>query len=353
MHHFYRFPAGVPCFLHPHRGAPSLPRLYRFQLYCNLFGVGRHEAGVSAPLPEYDPLAPPEIRTAGRHCLEAVTRFVDQCEPWELEEIAAVHDFARGTYDQVFRDIYWHLHPENPRFEENSEGAINLSHWSHENLRHGTASRGLHLLHAVTFNRPQRTADLAEFMRSQLHKPVGPTLHADVFSRGAQAERRTGRASRRDAKQARRERLLFRGDGDVSLPLGAPAAAQYAESSLDLPTATVDNTPAEDMTLAAIVEAARRCKRGEQEASKGEPMVVGSEEDPTTDMAAEHELDAPVYPPSAWTATWEGVYSNSYGEYTKDWVRRWGCVMWDEQRLRSSGAWERLTSQPSRLPVFA
>ncbi|KAI0205950.1 hypothetical protein F4808DRAFT_455447 [Astrocystis sublimbata] len=40
----------------------------------------------------------------------------------------------------------------------------------------------------------------------------------------------------------------------------------------------------------------------------------------------------PDGPPVAWVQLWGGKYSNIYGDYVPESVRRWGYVMWDERR---------------------
>lgn len=50
-------------------------------------------------------------------------------------------------------------------------------------------------------------------------------------------------------------------------------------------------------------------------------------------------------PPLAWTLIWRGTYSNLYGYYVQDVIRRWGYVMWDAARLESTGAKEVLARQ--------
>lgn len=50
-------------------------------------------------------------------------------------------------------------------------------------------------------------------------------------------------------------------------------------------------------------------------------------------------------PPLAWTLMWQGTYSNLYGHYVEDEIRRWGYVMWDAARLRSTGGDELLKRQ--------
>ena len=50
-------------------------------------------------------------------------------------------------------------------------------------------------------------------------------------------------------------------------------------------------------------------------------------------------------PPLAWTLIWQGTYSNLYGYYVQDLIRRWGYVMWDATRLERTDAKEVLARQ--------
>ncbi|KAI0007240.1 hypothetical protein F4779DRAFT_519047 [Xylariaceae sp. FL0662B] len=50
------------------------------------------------------------------------------------------------------------------------------------------------------------------------------------------------------------------------------------------------------------------------------------------------EGDTETRPPLAWTLIWGGTYSNLYGYYVEDEIRRWGYVLWDASRLKRSGA---------------
>lgn len=42
-------------------------------------------------------------------------------------------------------------------------------------------------------------------------------------------------------------------------------------------------------------------------------------------------------PPRAWTLIWGEKYSNLYGDYVPENIRRWGYVMWDAARLEQTG----------------
>ncbi|KAJ0334273.1 hypothetical protein COL5a_000321 [Colletotrichum fioriniae] len=46
----------------------------------------------------------------------------------------------------------------------------------------------------------------------------------------------------------------------------------------------------------------------------------------------------PLSPPLAWVLLWNGRYSNVFGGFVPDELRRWGYVMWDEQRWNKMGA---------------
>ena len=47
-------------------------------------------------------------------------------------------------------------------------------------------------------------------------------------------------------------------------------------------------------------------------------------------------------PPLAWTLIWREKYTNLFGCYVEDNIRRLGYVMWDAARLEESGAKDRL-----------
>lgn len=76
--------------------------LYRFQLYCNLFAVSRY------PL-DQDFLS---IRPA--HFLGL---FLNIYEPWQVEELHYIHLFVTKKFNQVFDDIAWDVHEDNPKFD--------------------------------------------------------------------------------------------------------------------------------------------------------------------------------------------------------------------------------------------
>ena len=89
--------------------------LYRFQLYCCVFGVGN--------MPDHRCLS--DLRKgSGDEIFKIVTAY----EPWEAEEIFCVHNFSRKKFSKVFDDMFEDLndHPGHSRFRE----LYPLSRWT-------------------------------------------------------------------------------------------------------------------------------------------------------------------------------------------------------------------------------
>jgi hypothetical protein len=95
-----------------------LRSLYRFQLCCNLFGKGSHE---------------PLRSQREFESVDILRLFVCLFEPWEIEEVVCIYTFAQEKLDQVFRDIYWDVHEDNPKFDgqrpPTPDGAFDLDNY--------------------------------------------------------------------------------------------------------------------------------------------------------------------------------------------------------------------------------
>lgn len=93
-----------------------LRAFYRFQLCCNLFGKSRHRTLQGHRL-DFD-------------SLDILKIFFCPFEPWEVEEIACIYTFAKEKYIQIFREIRWDVHKENPKYGSQRpptpEGAFDL-----------------------------------------------------------------------------------------------------------------------------------------------------------------------------------------------------------------------------------
>ncbi|RAK95623.1 uncharacterized protein BO80DRAFT_469240 [Aspergillus ibericus CBS 121593] len=235
-----------------------LRSMYRFQLCCNLFGVGCHGTPFS-PRSDFDSVG-------------ILRFFLSIFEPWEVEEIACIYAFAKERYDEVFDDIRWDVHEENPKFDgqrpPTPDGAFDFDNsWIRHCLLIGTISRGLKLLHTVLF-KIENHEHLVSTMQDRIAWPAGSFLEGEALGETAQIMRRNRHPSPRDSKEERRDPLPFQGDGL-------------------------------------------------------------------------HD----VHPPLAWTLIWRGTYSNLFGHYMEDSMRRWGYVMWDAARLERSGGKDVLKRQ--------
>ena len=78
--------------------------LYRFLLYCNLFGVSH--------CPNYREHPSREIDDDNN----IFERFLYIYEPWEIEEMACAFTFSQQKYGQIFNNIHHDVHGSNPYY---------------------------------------------------------------------------------------------------------------------------------------------------------------------------------------------------------------------------------------------
>lgn len=263
--------------------------LYRFELYCTLFGVRCYRSNHPQWFLELKPM-------------DILMMFLEIYEPWEVEEIICIYIFVKKNIDQVFHEIYWDVHPDNPKleghegdspptrtfdfdrecqFERLSISLFFLTSFdylstkltfypmigSRDNYLEGTVSLGLGLLSDVLFKSNDH-ADLVSTMEKQIALPRSFTF-PDILRALPQSRRQEECPSDRDLKQNQRTPLPFQGD-------------------------------AEDL------------------------------------------------PPLAWILIWRGTYSSIFGWCISDILRFWGYIMWDAARLEYTGAKELLAQQWER-----
>ncbi|KAJ5962198.1 hypothetical protein N7501_007139 [Penicillium viridicatum] len=237
--------------------------LYRFQMWCNLFGLGPHKR---------------EWPLISAFDFIDILKALGSCfEPWEVEEIVCIFLFSKANFQQTLDQISWEVNQENPKFDgqrpPTPDGAFDLKSKGDSFLM-GTISQGLELLYTIAI-RVKDHSQLVSIMQSKL------TLHScflgdDILGSAAQMERRDEAPSDQDLKEQERAPLPFRGDKSPD-PFGE-------------------------------------------------------------------------YPPLAWTLIWKETYSNITGEWLTEFMgenglQHWGYVIWDQRRLRSSGAVEVLKRQ--------
>ena len=90
-----------------------LRALYRFQLYCNLFGQGP-EPGRFRPL-------------AGLALAEILALFFGPFHPWEVEEIDCIYTLVRNKYDAVFDAVECYL--VSPRLDKSDRPRTPPGFW--------------------------------------------------------------------------------------------------------------------------------------------------------------------------------------------------------------------------------
>lgn len=79
-----------------------LRALYRFQLWCNLYGTSQLACAREQTIDPYDILG----------------YFFEVFNPWEIEEISCIYAFFMEMYEKVFADIKWDLDRDSLRFVE-------------------------------------------------------------------------------------------------------------------------------------------------------------------------------------------------------------------------------------------
>lgn len=82
--------------------------LYRYQLYCNLFGVG--ESGC------YE-----QSYTDDKNLFKG---FLHIYKSWEIEEIACIYTFTMKNFDRIFSQIGWDVRAENPKVDNSCQSYI-------------------------------------------------------------------------------------------------------------------------------------------------------------------------------------------------------------------------------------
>lgn len=101
--------------------------------------------------------------------------------------------------------------------------------------------------------------------------------------------------------------------------------------------------PLGDFLKHAWGETAQYCRRRNQPLSVRDELQLRREAFPF--MGDSESSTGALLPPLAWTLMWRGTYSNLYGYYVGDMMRRWGYIMWDAPRLERTGAKEVLARQ--------
>jgi hypothetical protein len=196
--------------------------LYRFQLFCNLQGLGRHI--------ERKNFLPFVIASTAA---DKLNKFFCWFEPWEVEEIICIHTFAMDKLSGIFCEVYvdaclewdrnviandWIGPQRGPDSSECFLAVFNHADKNYANsqsacehlLLEGVVARGLDMLRRVCCPLVSRE-DLVSLVRQNFAVHAGFFLENDEDD---QQMRHFLHPCERDEKQIRCDPMPFRGDGD-------------------------------------------------------------------------------------------------------------------------------------------
>ncbi|KAF4443140.1 hypothetical protein F53441_11539 [Fusarium austroafricanum] len=177
--------------------------MYRFQIFCNLFGAVRD--------------AKYERRAETLELQERLELFLSEYEPWEIEEILCINAFSEAQYDKVFEEVQWDLHPNNPAwYAERTDPFTPPNAYcllDDNSYRDGMVSLGLPVLSA-TF-KTQDHSKLVKLISSEVVSLWDGWL-LETTEQYHQERRRDNLYSDRDKAQDSREKMGFNGDKDDS-----------------------------------------------------------------------------------------------------------------------------------------
>ncbi|KAJ4386827.1 hypothetical protein N0V93_009725 [Gnomoniopsis smithogilvyi] len=149
-------------------------------------------------------------------------------EPWEAEELYSFYQSSEGVYDKIFDRISGDVHPENPRFDDQSrpptpDGAFEFDNsWTRRNFAEGTTLRGgLSLLSTVLSdigaNDQERLVNIMQ--RSIVSSYIPISGHEGLFGQSKQQQRRQEEPTIGDSLTEERAPCPFCGDNQSVPPL--------------------------------------------------------------------------------------------------------------------------------------
>ncbi|OJI87273.1 hypothetical protein ASPTUDRAFT_114743 [Aspergillus tubingensis CBS 134.48] len=181
--------------------------LYRFQICCNLFGLGPHQDHVSGDYQDYLFIRPLKIC----QILESLYH------PWELEELWSINLFAEGKCTEIIKSIEWDFHEDNPRFDRQGrpwtpDGAIDIRTYDDCYMR-GVLTRGLGFLHKILYE-IQDHMEVVRIMENNLVILWAEFLgnYGGALDIDTRHDRRLDYPSAEDKREELRDLLPFRGD---------------------------------------------------------------------------------------------------------------------------------------------
>lgn len=245
--------------------------LYRMQMLCNVYGSKR------------------------RRILSIMGDIVDRMRvlsmfpAWEVEEILSVHEFAKDKYANVFKQVAWDLDEErNPKYRHIDITSVNqdmLLTWSPTYGSNGKYP-------SIQTNGDQSLTCCIALNEKSLNAVLrhGPDLLANTFK--AKSQEQLVEIIRAAIESSQRQ-------------LGGVYPFDWLDETLD-----------------ELAQGERRDQWPTRHDSAQDFM-----------QKTPFDGDKLDSPPLAWILYWRGEYSNLFGRYIPEALRRWGFVMWDAARL--------------------
>jgi hypothetical protein len=227
---------------------------------------------------------------------ETVRAFLDLLEPWEIEELFSFYQFAQDVYDRALKDIRWHLQPHNPKFEDQRQPPT--PEWAFILDNMSKLSYTLSYLLTLHTSNTQMT-DRDNYLEGLTLRGV-LLLHTVLFK--------------------------IKDNKHLVSTIQQHMISSYIPFN----------------ALEGVLGETQQALRRENHPSDRDRM---QEERAPLPFRGDRESDAP---PLAWTTIWDDTYSNLYGWYISDEMRRWGYVFWDAARIEGAGSKEFLKHQWGR-----
>ncbi|CAN8097711.1 unnamed protein product [Discula destructiva] len=268
----------------------SLPALRHTEWLRCLRAVYRFQLLCNVASPAIPGLTPDDVKHNSELLFHALT-------PWEVEELFSFYQFAKAIYNGVFDSIENELRPDNPRFAAQDrpptpEGAFGLD----EQCRPATPPPTY--LHYVQWPSLTFIGSRNNFLEGTILQGGLVLLFTILFDTGLN-------------DQERLASLMQRSIVSSYIPINA---------------------------LEGILGESQQSARRRGKPTPGDRMTRNRTPFPFS-------RDDLSEPPLAWTLIWSGTYSNLYGWYTSDEMRRWAYVFWDAERMEKWGGRELLRRQ--------
>ncbi|KAK3305233.1 uncharacterized protein B0T15DRAFT_555182 [Chaetomium strumarium] len=297
--------------------------LYRFELWCNLYGAGSDACPNYPPLPRGGPIG-------------LLENFFEVYQPWEREEIACVYTMLFEMYEGIFDDVRLRFEEDDKALEEEEASKADV----HEVVRHGLGGSAAYKAFCSRPGREKPPADghppsVAEELRyfsdhsSRFFFPVRPTLHVTTQrityptppnrdTLGVPQDHWRNGALAKGLKW----HLRVMGSGDV-----------YAKLRMILSeVAFLSDQNSLSQALSSNAQTERRKRDRTFSRYLLEPPNL-------LELLSLFGADAEDEPPLAWFVVFRGRYCNWCGGVLPWGLKCWGWVFWDRQRLEKMAGW--------------